>query len=92
MAILRHLLGRAARYAASDPRTQEKAKTFLRDEVAPRAREAARQGRDAYGLVRDDWRESGQPGRADGAGEDSTARRAGRFLGKLHNRLNQEPK
>lgn len=85
MAIFRHLIGRAVRHVASDPRAQEKAKTFLREEVAPRARDAARQGRDAYELARDDWRESGE------GAEGSAARRAGRFLGKLHNRLNQDP-
>lgn len=87
MAILRQLLGRAIRQVASDPRAQEKARTFLHEEVQPRAGEAARRGRDAYELLRDDWRETqaAQP-------DESAARRAGRFLGKLHNRLNQAPR
>jgi hypothetical protein len=86
MAILRHLIGRAVRHVASDPRTRAKAEAFVREEVAPRARDAARQGRDAFEVMRDDWRETGQerPG--------SSAERAGRFLGRLHNRLNLEPK
>lgn len=88
MAILRHLLGRAARHIASDPRAQEKAKTFLREEVRPRAGEAARKSREAYELLRDDWRDSAGAEAAD----EPAARRAGRFLGKLHNRLNQDPK
>ncbi|MEX2629977.1 MAG: hypothetical protein WD341_08570 [Tistlia sp.] len=86
MAILRHLIGRAVQHVASDPRARAKAEGFLRDEVAPRAREAARQGRDAAEVVRDDWRDSAQDA------EGSAARRAGRFLGRLHNRLNEEPR
>lgn len=87
MALFRTLIGQAFRRVASDPRTQEKAKTFVRDEVQPRARDAARQGRETYELLRDDWRETGQ----DAPPDDSTARRAGRFLGKVHNRLNRDP-
>lgn len=86
MAILRHLIGRAVRHVASDPRARAKAETFVREEVAPRARDAARQSRDAFQVMRDDWRETGQDRRG------SQAERAGRFLGKLHGRLNQEPK
>ncbi len=88
MAILRTLLGRAVQHVASDPRTREKAKTFVREEVAPRARDAAGKGRDTYELLRDDWRETGEKAPQD----DSAARRAGRFFGKVHNRLNQEPR
>ena len=97
MALLKSLVGRAIRQVASDPRARQKAHDFVEREVAPRARQAAEQGRDAYRLARDDWRDSaGQPAQesdlAGGEGRDGgTARRAGRFLGKLHNRLNQDP-
>ncbi|SMF53494.1 hypothetical protein SAMN06265365_11832 [Tistlia consotensis] len=96
MAIFRQLFGRAARQAARDPRVQEKASDFVEKEVAPRAHAAGRKTRAAYEALRDDWRDSGEAAGRKGPveeeqGAEAAARRAGRFLGKLHNRLNQDP-
>ena len=88
MPVLRHLLFSVARRAASDPRVQAKAKEVLDQEVKPRAKAAAQKAKGAYQEVKGEWREvvsESEP-------EDSRAKLAGRFVGRLQRRLSGEDK